>query len=129
MLLEEISASFLGIGMQHHGALISEFLSELGVAGTDEDVGVASGPGVLEFSELDPDTAVEEAARILAANWLQTATKEDSNLVERLVATRLTAAWHEAKLLGQKESRNIGFDCVAVTIPICKMHRRCPGGR
>jgi SAM-dependent methyltransferase len=111
-------ARFLGLGMQHHGALVSGFLSKMNVSDTDDCVKIELVPAYLDFTNVDDSEFLTEAAGFLVGAWLPAYDGEESGLVRNLVEKRLSINLGEFVSLGQVSAGKIGFDCIAVTIDL-----------
>jgi hypothetical protein len=104
--------------MQHHGALVSGFLSKMNVSDTDDCVKIELVPAYLDFTNVDDSAFLTEAAGLLVEAWLPAYKGEEPGLVRNLVEKRLSINLGEFVSLGQVSSGKIGFDCIAVTIDL-----------
>lgn len=114
-------ANFLGLGMQHHGALISSFLSMMGLADTDECVKIELLPAYLDFTDVNPSAWLNEAARLFVNVWFPAQKGEQLSFIENLIEKRLFVALGEFESLGHASVGKIGFDCIAITIDLAKV--------
>lgn len=117
-------ARFLGLGTQHHGALIAEFISCLRQPGTpandDDSTGVRIDllPASLDFSDLPADSFVKNVARVFGDVWFAGVGGEDGRLARELMERRFRASLDEFASLGVKDGGRIGFDCVVVSVDV-----------
>ena len=114
-------ANFLGLGMQHHGALISSFLSMMGLADADECVKIELLPAYLDFTDVNPSAWLNEAARLFVNVWFPAQKGEQLSFIENLIEKRLFVALGEFESLGHASVGKIGFDCIAITIDLAKV--------
>jgi SAM-dependent methyltransferase len=111
-------ARFLGLGTQHHGALISDFLSGMGLSGVDERVQIELLPATLDFTDIASSAFLHEAARLFADVWFSAEKDKNMGLVKQMIETRLRCTLDEFTSLGQTTTGTIGFDCISVTINV-----------
>lgn len=111
-------ARFMGLGMQHHGALLTSFLSTMGLSTSDDCVRIELLPAFLDFTDIPSAAFVEEAAQGFCDMWFSDHQGKDASMVNYLIQKRLHATLSEFESLSQANVGKVGFDCVAVTIDL-----------
>jgi hypothetical protein len=120
-------ARFLAPGTtQHHGSLISEFLSCRqgdNESGADSGVRIDLLPANLDFTDLPSAAFVENVARVFGDVWLAGLRGENGDLARALFRRRIQATLDEFASLGMADVGRVGFDCVAVSVDVRRVCR------
>jgi SAM-dependent methyltransferase len=128
-LVNSVARSLAPGTTQHHGSLISEFLSCLQDSKSKSGFGADSGiridllPASLDFTDLPAAAFVENVARVFGDVWFAGCRGEDADLARPLLQRRVQVALDESASLGLKDVGRVSFDCVAVSVDV-KVCRR-----
>ena len=125
-LVNSVARSLAPGTTQHHGSLISEFMSCLqGDTESRADLGIRIDllPASLDFSDLPAAAFVDNVARVFGDVWFAGLHGEDGDLVRELLRRRIQATLDEFASLGMANVGRVGFDCVAVSVDVRRVCR------